>query len=266
MNCQDVKACLGSAADNELPNPEAALVADHLTHCPDCQSDWDKIIVVQEGIQEILKSTKPSADFEKRILWALDKEEKASKSKQKKWLVMGIAAAFALTIAAASTFKQQYKNIDIAGSNLPAINVSELVTSTSHHSTGEEGKEFLVSYLGKGAPQTPKLELETGFKPQEKTLGSFKISGSDLIKTGGQSLIRVCYTNPEKDYCIDCYQAAEGRLALKESVVEKIAGKEIRVAALGEQSAVLTSYNGVDLLYVSPMPKDELARLVASSS
>lgn len=267
--CEKTRALIDTAADNELPNADAALVADHINDCSTCRAQWDAILHLRSGIAKIKSDNQPDPDFEKRIIAGLDKaiandsSSDAAEGKPRngvvRWIVMGTAAAIALTVAAASTF-----NLRPSFNERTMVGAERLIEATAHHSMAPSDPGIDVQYLGR-EPNLYKIAARTGFTTRLSKLGSFAIHGADVIDMGGdKTLLRLCYTPPGNDkICIDCYQAPKGMIAFKNADLKLIEGKPVQVATVAGQSAIMLSNNGVDLLYVSPLPQEKLLALVA---
>jgi len=83
--------------------------------------------------------------------------------------------------------------------------------------------------------------------------------------------VRMCFNSGDRSStdCIDCHQAPTGLLSLRKTSMHKITlenGQVASIGKLGNQSALLLSSNGADVLYVSPIASEKLIKLVASAS
>jgi len=123
MKCDQARALIGSATDNELANAEAALVADHISDCAPCRDQWDKILEVREGIRDIRRAQEPDGDFEKRLLIKVYREQR-KKSQVAFNLAVGLAASALIAIGAVSYFKT---------ANQATVSVENLVAAVGHH-------------------------------------------------------------------------------------------------------------------------------------
>lgn len=268
MNCEQARELLGPASDNELANESAAMVAGHISKCGQCQGEWEQILSVRAGIVDILAQQKPSDDFEKRIVSALHQEQKNSRRKYLSAYLIGAAATIVLGSFAISTFLTSSRSPLSSSAN--SIAVDNLVASIGHHSSGPEDPSFVVNYVGKkdAVDLTPKV----GFTVQKIKLANYGLYGSDIVKTSdGKTLVRMCYncTDGSSTDCIDCYQAPTGLLSLRKTSMRQITlenGQVASIGKLGNQSALLLSSNGADVLYVSPIASDKLIKLVALAS
>ncbi|MBP9093368.1 zf-HC2 domain-containing protein [bacterium] len=268
MNCEQARELLGPASDNELANESAAMVAGHISKCDQCQSEWEQILSVRAGIVDILAQQKPSDDFEKRIISALHQEQKNSRRKYLSAYLIGVAATIVLGSFAISAFLSSFRSP--LSSTLSSIAAESLVASIGHHSTGPEDPSFVVNYVGKkdAVDLTPKV----GFTVQRIKLTNYDLYGSDIVKTSdGKTLVRMCYncTDGSSTDCIDCYQAPTGLLSLQKTTMSQIVlenGQVARLGKFGEQSALLLSKQGADILYVSPISSEKLIKLVAPTT
>ncbi|CAN5159442.1 hypothetical protein BH11CYA1_BH11CYA1_07800 [soil metagenome] len=276
MNCEQARELLGPATDNELANESAAMVAGHISKCVQCQEEWDQILSVRAGINEIVGAQRPSDDFEKRIISALHKDQQASKVKYMSTFFIGAAATVLLVSLAlyspafraqqGSEVQSQKLTPNSEGQIATAIVGEDLVASIGHHSSGPEDKSFLVDYVGK--KDAAELIPKVGFAMQQIKLANYALYGTDVVKAGqGKTLVRMCFncTDGSTTDCIDCYQAPTGLLSLKKTTMRQVVlenGKIASVGKIGKQSAVLVSYQGSDTLYVTPLAEEKLVKLV----
>lgn len=281
MKCDQARALIGSATDNELANGEAALVADHIGDCAQCRDQWDKILRVRQGITDISRAQEPNADFEKRLIAGVYRQERKKSRASFNWAVVGIAALALISMGAVSYFnieKSKNTNQSVAttqpGLNKKAstesVEVEGLVLSVGHHSSGQESPAYKVQYKGKGNPSG--FSAEAGFKIKAANLTNYVLEGSDIVKTSNhKTLVRMCYTSLTKGEtdCIDCYQAPSGMLSFAKTSTREIVMANGQTARFGEvdgQSAVMVSNQGLDTLYVSPIAAKKLLQLVAPNA
>lgn len=278
MNCEQARELLGPASDNELANESAAMVAGHIEKCAQCQEEWDQILSVRSGIGDILAKQKPSDDFEKRIISALHKDQQADKVKYMSTFFIGAAATVLLvSLALSSSYltghsPEQIQSLKPAPNKearaANAIAAENLVASIGHHSSGPEDPSFVVDYVGK--KDASDLAPKVGFAVQKIQLPNYVLFGSDIVKAGrGKTLVRMCYncTDGSSTDCIDCYQAPTGLLSLKKTSMQQIVLENGQVASLGKlgnQSALLLSSKGSEVLFVSPISSEKLIKLVAA--
>jgi anti-sigma factor RsiW len=269
MNCEQARELLGPASDNELANESAAMVAGHISKCDQCQSEWEQILSVRAGIGDILAQQKPSDDFEKRIISALHRDQQASKVKYMTTFFIGAAATVLLvSLALSSPYFAGRTPVPVQSQN--AIVAENLVASIGHHSSGPEDPSFVVDYVGK--KDASDLAAKVGFAVQKIKLDNYGLYGSDIVKTSdGKTLVRMCFNSSDGSStdCIDCYQAPTGLLSLRKTSMRQITlenGQVASIGKLGNQSALLISSNGADVLYVSPIASEKLIKLVAPAS
>ncbi len=281
MKCDQVRALIGPATDNELPNAEAALVAGHISDCAPCRDQWDKILKVRQGIIDISRAQEPNAGFEKRLIAGVYLEERKKLRASFNWSVVGIAALALISMGAVSYInleKSKNENQSVAtaqpGLNKTApvesVEVESLVLSVGHHSSGQENPAYQVQYKGKANPSG--FSVEAGFKIEPANLANYVLQGSDIVKTSNdKTLVRMCYTSLNKGEtdCIDCYQAPSGMLAFAKTSTREIIMANGQTARFGEvdgQSAVMVSDRGLDTLYVSPIAAKRLLHLVSPNA
>lgn len=259
MNCNDVLACLDSAADNELPSSEAAILQGHLNSCSACKSDWDKIIDVRQGIKSILEDNRPKADFEKRIIDKLNTESRNKPNKIFR-LSMLAAAIFALILFTGSILNVPKPSLQISS----AVSVENLLASVDHHSNGPQDKNIKVEYLGN--KDTAEISKIAGFNLSGIKMDDFKLEGSDIIRVPqNKVLVRMCFTSDNYSHCIDCYQAPQGMLSFENSTTSILDGKEVKTYTSKGQTALMLNKNGIDILYVGSLPKSELMKLIQTN-
>lgn len=290
MNCEQARELLGPASDNELANESAAMVAGHISKCNQCQSEWEQILSVRAGIVDILAQQRPSDDFEKRIISALHSDQQASKVKYMTTFFIGAAATVLLvSLALTSPYfagrtplpvqsqgqgQEQRQGQKLAQGNSSeskdAIAAENLVASIGHHSSGPEDPSFVVDYVGK--KDASDLAAKVGFAVQKIKLANYGLYGSDIVKTrDGKTLVRMCFNSSDGTSadCIDCYQAPTGLLSLRKTSMRQITlenGQVASIGKLGNQSALLLSKQGADILYVSPLASEKLIKLVEPTS
>jgi len=280
MKCEEARALIGPASDNELANAEAALIAGHINDCMECRSEWDNILQVREGIGTIISANQPDTDFEKRIVATVYKEERKRSRVSRNWATASIAAGVLISIAAFSAVKlQNAKNQEkisltttVAKTAQAASTVAleDLVASVGHHSTGPEDPAYIVDYIGKSNPES--FSTKAGFKIHTVKLANYVLHGSDIVKTKeAKTLVRMCYTclDRTEENCIDCYQAPSGMLSFGKTSTKVIAlanGRTARFGTLDGQSAVMISNKNFDTVYVSPIASNKLLDLVAPNA
>lgn len=259
MNCSEVLACLDSAADNELPSSQAAIIQGHLNSCSACKNDWDKIIDVRQGIKSILENNKPQNDLDKRIIASLNTPPNIKQNRSLR-LTMALVAILALIIITGSILNVANQSIQISN----GVSVERLLASVDHHSDGPQDKNIKVEYLGN--KDTAQISKIVGFKLSGITIDDFKLEGSDLIKIPkNKTLVRMCFTSDNYSHCIDCYQAPQGMLSFENSTTSILNGKEVKTYTSKGQTALMLNKNGIDILYVGSLPKNELIKLVQTN-
>ncbi|MBU6455839.1 MAG: hypothetical protein KGS72_28975 [Cyanobacteria bacterium REEB67] len=78
MSCAEIKPKLELMADDELNSEQAATVLSHLDVCSACNEQWYAILHLRQAIKERAASFRPSADFESRLLKAVQAEAQIS--------------------------------------------------------------------------------------------------------------------------------------------------------------------------------------------
>lgn len=285
MNCEETKALIGPARDNELTSSETARVMSHLSECNDCQGDWDKVIAVKEGIEKILDRQGVPADLEKKISNALYEESRKDRQSRTRSLVLAAAAAVTLGLVAFMAMQQPSGQIakapelqtpgqkaQIAPQTTPQIasvpeaatSVEHILNTAGHHGdSSENDANISVDYVGK--QDSEDLSKSSGLSVKPSTLANYKLYGSDVIKVGKEkTMVRLCYVsnNGKGQSCIDCYQAPSGMLSLGPSESQTLRGKTVRMSKVGSDNVVVISNNGMDIFYVSPMKEQDLMKLV----
>lgn len=258
MNCAEIRALIGPAADNELPNVELVKVNEHLSGCADCQGEWERVLAVKSAIGDIARANDMSDAFEKKILMALRQEERSRRGKRG-WVVAGLAAAASFLLFFWARSPEPAATV--ADKN--AVNAERLVVGLNHHSDEVEDKSFDVKFVD--TVDLTKLSSLAGFKLQPSAINSFDVYGADVVKSAqGKTLVRLCYTSSNKKYrtCIDCYQAPQGTIAFGGGTEETINGTKVRINRVANQSFLMVSHNGLDVVYSAAMPEEELLSLV----
>lgn len=261
MNCEEVKGMIGPAADNELPNSDLARVNEHLSSCTDCRTEWDKVIAVKTAIRDIAAANDMNAGFEEKILQAL-RAEQPRRSNRSFYVIAGAIAAGLLALFFVGRPTEQLSERPVAG----AVNAEKLVVGLNHHSDKPEDRSFDVNFVDTIDPV--KLSSLAGFEVQPVSIESFDASGADIVKSDkGKTLVRVCYVSANKKYrtCIDCYQAPQGTIAFGGGSEEVINGRKVRINQVDNQSFLMVSHKGVDVVYSAAMPRDELLSLLKPS-
>lgn len=258
MNCDEIRALIGPAVDNELPNVELARVNDHLASCQACQIEWEKILELKGAISDIARGNEMSDAFEKKILFALKQEERQARGRHT-WALVGLAAAATFLLFFMGRPESQSPQIAVKD----AVSAESLVAGLGHHSELPEDKSFSVDFVR--TTDLAEISGLAGFTVQGSKLASFDVSGADVVKSSrGKTLVRLCYTSVDSKYstCIDCYQAPQGTIAFGGGTVETINGKTVRINSVGKQSFLMMSHNGLDVVYSGAMPEDQLLALV----
>lgn len=269
MNCEETKALIGPARDNELTSSETAKVMSHLSECNDCQGDWDKVIAVKEGIEKILDRQGVPVDLEKKISNALYEESRKDRQSRTRSLVLAAAAAVTLGLVAFMAMQPpsgqiakapELNNIQIAS----ATSVEHILNTAGHHgNSSENDANISIDYVGR--QDSEDLSKSSGLNVKPSTLANYKLYGSDVIKVGkDKTMVRLCYVsnNGKGKSCIDCYQAPSGMLSIGPSESQTLRGKTVRMSKVGSDNVLVISSNGMDIFYVSPMKEQDLMKLV----
>jgi len=256
MRCDETKALINSAADNELSTSEAALVSEHLNRCLDCTDEWEQVLKVRSTLREIIKNNQPSSTFEKNLLFTIDKEIRLTRNQSVQHLLGKFAASFLLIVALGFGMFFYSQTQEARAS----VDVKQLVAGIGHHSDAPEDHAFIVSYMGRGAEH---LSQKIGFKYKDSSLKTFTLYGADKVSVSqNKPFLRLCYSNEEHSNCIDCYQAPHGLLTLASSENQFINGKQVRIARIGNQSIVMINQQDLDVVYASALSQEELLKLV----
>jgi anti-sigma factor RsiW len=101
MNCEDVTMRIQDYLDRTLPSDQAAELAEHLQHCPNCQAELDAYAAVERLLQDEPFLTPPPgfADGVMARLGAASRPQ-ASVGRERRWI--GAACAAAVLLAAAA--------------------------------------------------------------------------------------------------------------------------------------------------------------------
>ncbi len=266
--CRNCRELIGAALDNELSSGETAELMGHLDSCPHCREEWDKFLAVKAGIKNILEKEPVPAHLEKNLSAALAKE--SGRSKRRQSITMAMAAILvALTGLAFLNGKSltEKSNSSKISSNAKeqaaAQRLAEIVDATSHNTDNTNCQDCLVNFVGrKAGDEMTKL---AGFAVLDSKLGSFELSGSDLVQVkDGNKLVRLCYTSKtdKRVNCIDVYQAPSGTITIAQATEIEINGKKLRQGKIGHQAVVQYTAAGTDLTFVSPLSQEELTALV----
>lgn len=274
MNCEETKALIGPARDNELTSSETAKVMSHLSECNDCQGDWDKVIAVKEGIEKILARQGVPADLEKKISNALYEESRKDRQSRTRTLVLVAAAAVTIGLGAFLTMQQPAGQIarapglqdsaQTAPQIAAATSVEHILNTAGHHSDTSDDANINIDFVGE--KDADELSRSSGLSVKASRLANYKLSGSDVIKVGkDKTMVRLCYVSDKGhgESCIDCYQAPSGMLSLGPSEMQTLSGRSVRMSKIGADNVVVISANGMDIFYVSPMKEQDLMKLVA---
>jgi len=261
MDCERARPLIGPGADNELPVADSALLGEHLEQCSDCRTQWDALIELRKGVREVLKTAPPPVDLENKLLAAVHRESPGKIYRRPVALIAAAAVAGLLLV-------------------LPGMLTPD--TNTVSKSKGTVAFDSLIAATGHGAPRSPsktfevvkqvaavdleKSAGEAGFTANLEAPAAYTLGSMDVIKVEGRpAAVRLCFTCAGQSGCVDCYQTAPGLLTFDTSSTREISGKSYLVANLGKRSVVVVSKDGLDQVYTSMMPGDELLRLVAKS-
>lgn len=273
MNCEETRALIGPAIDDELTSADTARLMSHLEQCRSCKQEWDKLMAVREGIKGITQAEPAPADLEKRLLNAIHLEHQRNIRLRATFLLVAAAAVAAfgggafLLFAPGTTPKLATGKLETSPRAISSI--EKLLATAGHHSETSDDAAITIDYVGhKDAKDLTPL---AGFAVKQSTLasshGTFKLSGSDMLKIGKQNMVRLCYTSDDDDRvnCIDCYQAPEGMLSFAGARSQTINGKTVFSGRIGEDTVLKISENGVDIFYVTPLPVKELQDLIKAN-
>lgn len=256
--CRNCRELIGAALDNELSSGETAELMGHLDTCPHCREEWDKFLAVKDGIKKILEKEPAPAHLEKNLSAALAKE--SGRYRRRQSISMAMAASL---IALLGLVFLNGKIPPNSKDQAAAQRLASIVDATSHNTDNSNCQDCRVNFVGrKDGEEMTKL---AGFAVFDSKLGSFELSGSDLVQVkDGNKLVRLCYTSKtdKRVNCIDVYQAPSGTITLAQATEIEINGKKLRQGKIGRQAVVQYTAAGTDLTFVSPLSQEELTALV----
>ncbi len=273
MNCEETKALIGPAVDDELTSADTARLMSHIEQCTSCKLEWDKLIAVKEGIKCIVEAEPAPADLEKRLLNAIHLEHQRNIRLRASFLLVAAAAVAALG-GGAFLLLNPSTQPKLASSNLESTpraisSIEKLLAVAGHHSETSDDAAITINFVGhKDARDLTPL---AGFAVKQSILasshGTFNLSGSDMLKIGKQNMVRLCYTSDDDQRvnCIDCYQAPQGMLSFVGGKPETINGKTVISGRIGEDTVIKISENGTDIFYVTPLPAKDLQELIKAN-
>ncbi|GFN21826.1 zf-HC2 domain-containing protein [Thermanaeromonas sp. C210] len=76
MKCRQAKKLLSPYLDDELRAKEKAALEEHLTGCPACQAELERLRKISEGLKGIYREVKPPPDFLDRVMARIEEIEK----------------------------------------------------------------------------------------------------------------------------------------------------------------------------------------------
>ncbi|MBK9141007.1 MAG: zf-HC2 domain-containing protein [Candidatus Melainabacteria bacterium] len=264
MDCDRARPLIGPGADNELPVADSALLGEHLEHCPDCRAQWDAVLELRKGVKEVLKSAPPPADIESKLIANMQRESPGRRFRRPVALIAAAAVA-GLLFVLPGMMTPDTNTPEINQASKDTVTFDSLIAATGHGAPRSASKEFEV-VKQVAAVDLQKASIKAGFTANLEAPPSYTLGSIDLIKVQGRpAAVRLCFICAGHGGCVDCYQTAPGLLAFDTSSTREISGKSFRVAKLGKRSVVIVSKDGLDRVYTSMMPGDDLLRLVAGS-
>lgn len=256
MDCERARALIGPGVDNELPVADSALLGEHLERCSECLAHWDAVLELRKGVREVLKNAPPPADLENKLLAAVHKESPGRSYRRSLALVAAAAVAGLLFLLPGMLTPDPASRDTVA--------FDSLIAATGHGAPRNPGNSFEV-VKQVAAVDLEKAAGEAGFTVNLEAPPAYTLGSMDVIKVEGRpTAVRLCFTCAGQGGCVDCYQTAPGLLTFDRSSTREISGRSYRVAKLGKRSVVVVTKDGLDQVYTSMMPGDELLRLIAT--
>ena len=111
-DCKQIEEMLEVYADGELNKEQAALVAQHVAHCPHCAALLDEYLALNAAIADC--AMQAPEDFAERVMAAVDREKAVNVKPQGRgvrlgkiapFVGIGVAAMLCLSIASSSLVK-----------------------------------------------------------------------------------------------------------------------------------------------------------------
>jgi hypothetical protein len=261
MKCDEARALCTPALDNELTVEQAALFNSHIEQCTSCCSAWDSALHIRSGLKDVLKSFPPTTDLESKIKLNLDLAERERSRVWKTQCLLAVACILpmVLVVAFLMTPKLQEPNFvaeaPVSSSVVSALTIDELIKKTSHSSNPENNDE---TFSSRSIDMAQKAEI--GFPLVDAKLVAYDLGGAEILQAQDREIVRMCFKTDGSDICIDCYQAPSG--VIRFNPRREFGDKRPATAQIGNVNLVMFSKHGIDVVYASELPEDQLLKLV----
>ncbi len=150
------------AIDDELPEPEAAVMASHLSACEECQQTYDRLALLSRELEFVVTGTSVNVSRQEResLNRKLEPRERkivAARSPEKVLQRFGWGTAIAATLAIGVILAPRAKNI--IGSTHPSLTASQNTATFSVDGEAFVPVPFSNSSLPLGAPHIVQMRV-----------------------------------------------------------------------------------------------------------
>jgi hypothetical protein len=262
MNCSDARALSTPAIDNELTVELAAKFNQHVDECSDCRETWDSALHIRTGVKEILESFPPTTTLESKILADLSREERQTiRIWRNKWmLAVACVVPLILFVALGTPHSSKVSDSQSVQANNYTLTVNDLISKTSHADEEPPATQYADSITSQSISLSEKSKA--GFPIIDANLVAYKLGGAEILVTQNKKIVRMCFKTDGDDLCIDCYQAPSGVIALNKSPDVRTGDEIVSTSSVGKINLVMFTKAGVDVVYASELPKEQLLKLV----
>lgn len=261
MKCDEARALCSPALDNELTVEQTALFNSHIGECTSCSSIWNSALLVRSGVKDIVKTFPPTTDLESKIKLNLDLVEKEKSVVGKNTWLLAVACILPLVLVVAflTNPKLQGGNT-VAGQTVSLqaskdLTLDELIGKTSH---GIDLQNYDDGFSSRSIELAQKAEV--GFPLIDAKLVAYNLGGAEILQANGKEIVRMCFKKDGSDICIDCYEAPSGVIKFEPN--HRFGDKQPSISRVGNVNLVMFSRQGIDVVYASELPDDQLLKLV----
>jgi hypothetical protein len=263
MDCAKARAYMCPELDDELPVTGSALLQEHLETCSKCNYEWEKLMLVHQGLRALKTQTTASDGFEERLLLAIDKESCSSRLRSSIPLLslsMIAVAACLLVFLIPPLFHSPEQLVAKDSAEILVVD-----TADGEDNLSEENFHRLVSSETESEASAAKL---AGIREKRFPLANLKAAAIDVFEDKNhRRILRTCYQDRrDHSFCIDCYQAKTGLLAFEGEEIFTGDGQKVIFKHVGNHNVVLLTRGGVDYLFASSLSKQKLLSKVLENS
>jgi Putative zinc-finger len=282
MNCEDVRALLGSFIDDELSVELVARMNEHIGNCLECQDERTSLMTLRSRLHDLKPELDPPSGFVERLKKGVESRQRENKNIlifRKSSYIAPLAAAAAVLIFCLLPHQLEQRAPIATTSKIATTVKTDLTAKTVRIATAAKTVPLSAQQLYSYEHDIKKSKV-LPVEYDSALAAKFTGSAAQPLHFQGWSLVKTCvvavnstkaikYSYSQKDHgkikTMDCYQFPGGVFDASRLAHHVINGRSICCGTQDDVSLVYWKKTDKDFVLASELPRADLMSIVLDS-